>query len=66
MGFYMKQTGILIGKLGLNLWRRPLKEWLKLNLTPRGGHTTTWYDGTVHVQPLLSDTFTRKNIGFPS
>ena len=38
---HMKTSGMLVGKLELNLSKRPVCAWLRLYLTPKGDHAKT-------------------------
>ena len=40
-GLYMKEMGMLVGKVELKPYRRPIWAWIRLYLTPKGGHSKT-------------------------
>jgi len=37
----MKEMVVLVGKVELNPYRRPIWAWIRLYLTPKGRHTKT-------------------------
>ena len=40
-GSYVKGTGMLVGKLEFKPYRRPIRVWLRLYLTPKGDQAKT-------------------------